>query len=143
MGIPASVAPELLDLTNKMVAFAWGWMAFGIFVGLIIGMWSFDGPAPTPSIVGPYDSTARRLIRLGHVAFIMLPLISMTYAVHILTTSLTPDNKLLAVKLCWFGMVGVPVTCMSGAFVRPTKYLMSFPAISMFVSLCMMAVGKH
>jgi hypothetical protein len=137
------VAAELAALTKSMVAFAWGWMAFGIFVGLIIGMWSFDGPAPTPAIVGDYDSCARRLIRLGHVAFIMLPLISMSYAVHILDTSLTPDNKMLAVKLMWFGMIGVPVTCMSGAFVRPTKYLMSFPAISVFVCLTMMAVGKQ
>ena len=129
-------------LTKMMVAFAWGWMAFGIFIGLIIGMWSFDGPAPTPAIVGDYDSCARRLIRLGHVAFIMLPLISMSYAIHIVDTSLAADTKLLAVKLCWFGMVGVPVTCMTGALVRPTKYLMAFPAISMFVCLVMMAVGK-
>lgn len=134
---------DLPALTHKMVAFAWAWMAFGILVGLIIGMWSFDGPVPTPDAVGAYDSTARRLIRLGHVAFIMLPLISMSYAVHIVDTSLSPENKLLAVKLCWLGMVGVPVTCISGAFVRPTKYLMSIPACSFFVCLVMMAVGKH
>ena len=126
-----------------MRAFAWGWMAFGIFAGLIMGMWSFDGPAPTPAIVGDYDSCARRLIRLGHVAFIMLPLISMSYGYQIKDTSLTPEHKLLAVKLCWFGMVGVPVTCMSGAIVRPTKYLMSFPAISFFICLCMMAAGQN
>ena len=133
---------DLPALINSMVAFAWGWMAFGIFVGLIIGMWSFDGPAPTPKIVGDYDSCARRLIRLGHVAFIMLPLISMTYASQIGATTLTEEHKMLAVKLCWFGMVGVPTTCMSGAFLRPTKYLMAFPAISFFVCLVFMAVGK-
>lgn len=133
---------DLALLTRSMVAFAWAWMALGIFVGLIIGMWSFEGPVPTPAVVGEYDSCARRLIRLGHVAFIMLPLISMSYAIHIVDTSLTPDSKILAVRLMWFGMVGVPVTCMMGAFVRPTKYLMSFPAISVFVCLVMMAVGK-
>ena len=141
MGAP--IPTDLAALTQSMVAFAWGWMAFGIFAGLIMGMWSFDGPAPTPAILGNYDSCARRLIRLGHVAFIMLPLISMSYAAQITGTSLSPENKVLAVQLCWTGMVGVPVTCMTGAIVRPTKYLMSIPAISFFVCLVMMAVGKH
>lgn len=138
-----AVASALPALTAKMVAFAWGWMAFGILVGLIIGMWSFDGPLPTPSAVGEYNNTGRRLIRLGHVAFIMLPLISMSYANQIAATSLSEDNKLLAVKLCWFGMIGVPVTCILSAFIRPTKYFMSFPACSFFVCLVMMAIGKQ
>jgi hypothetical protein len=136
------LSTDLAVLTKSMVAFAWGWMAFGIFTGLIIGMWSFEGPVPTPKIVGNYDDCARRLIRLGHVAFIMLPLISMSYAIHITDTSLTPENKLLGVRMMWFGMIGVPVTCMAGAFVRPLKYLMSFPAISVFICLCIMAAGK-
>lgn len=138
-----AVAAALPALTAKMVAFAWGWMALGIFVGLIIGMWSFDGPVPTPASVGDYNTTGRRLIRLGHVAFIMLPLISMSYAAQIESTSLSLDNKLLAVKLCWFGMIGVPVTCILGAFIRPLKYLMSFPACSFFACLVLMAIGKQ
>lgn len=137
------LSTDLVVLTKSMVGFAWGWMAFGIFTGLIIGMWSFDGPMPTPKIIGDYDSCGRRLIRLGHVAFIMLPLISMSYAMQISETSLSPENRILAVRLMWFGMIGVPVTCMAGGFVRPLKYLMSFPAISVFIALTMMACGKN
>jgi hypothetical protein len=137
-----AIEPDLARLTQSMVAFAWGWMATGIFTGLIFGLWSFEGPLPEPKSVGAYDSCARRLMRLGHVAFIMLPLISMSYAAQIGGTSLSPETKILAVRLCWLGMVGVPTVCMTSAFWRPTKYLFPIPAVSFFICLVMMAVGK-
>ena len=133
---------DLPKLIHCMVAFAWAWMAFGIFTGMIFGMYAFDGPLPTPSIMGPYDSCNRRLVRLGHVAFIMLPLISMNYGYQIATTSLAPATQLLAVKLCWCGMIGVPSICMSSAFWRWTKYFFAIPVVCFFTALVMMAYGK-
>ena len=133
---------DLPALTKAMVSFAWAWMATGIFIGLLFGLYSFEGPLPEPKAIGEYSSCSRRLLRLGHVAFIMLPLISMSYAAQIGATSLTDANKILAVKLCWLGMIGVPSICCTSAFVRWTKYFFCIPAVSFFICLVMMAVGK-
>jgi hypothetical protein len=140
--VTAGAAPAVASVAAAMVAFAWAWMAVGIFVGMLFGLYAFEGPLPTPNRIGEYDSCTRRLMRLGHVAFIMLPLISMAYANQIARTSLSPDTQILAVKLCWTGMIGVPTICMTGAFWRWTKYFFSIPVVCFFTSLIMMAVGQ-
>ena len=51
---------------NRVVA--WTGMACGAALGLIMGLWSFDGPVAPPNFIGDYTDTARRLLRLGHIA---------------------------------------------------------------------------
>jgi hypothetical protein len=43
-------------------------MSIGALTGMVMGMWSFDGPLAVPGWLGDYGSTARRLVRLGHIA---------------------------------------------------------------------------
>ena len=50
------LAGELPALAKAMVAFAWGWMATGIFIGLLFGLYSFEGPLPEPKSIGEYAS---------------------------------------------------------------------------------------
>lgn len=46
----------------------WGWLfiAAGMAVGLLIGLYAFDGPLPPPAFIGAYNDPIRRAIRLGH-----------------------------------------------------------------------------
>lgn len=129
-------------IAQSMVSFAWAWMAVGIAIGACLGMFAFEGPLPEPRVLTDYSSCNRRLLRLGHVAFIMLPLISMSYAEHIGATTLSPSTQVSAVVLCWIGMVGVPLVCVVSAFYRPIKYAFPVPVASFLVCLVMMAVGK-
>src|SRR5262249_46559052 len=59
-----------------------GWISacVGIATGLIMGLWSFDGPFPVPEWLGAYDQTARRLARLGHIAFLGLAIFNLLLA---------------------------------------------------------------
>jgi hypothetical protein len=45
-----------------------------------MGLWSFDGPMAPPSWIGEYADTSRRLIRLGHIAFIGLGILDILLA---------------------------------------------------------------
>ena len=52
-------------------------MAVGIATGLVMGLWSFDGPVPVPAWLGEYGDTPRRLARLGHIAFLGLGILNL------------------------------------------------------------------
>ena len=39
----------------------WASLAVGIATGLVMGLWSFDGPLPPPAWLGEYGDTPRRL----------------------------------------------------------------------------------
>ncbi len=43
-------------------------MALGALSGMLIGLWSFGGPAPVPDAVGDYGDLPRRLLRLGRLS---------------------------------------------------------------------------
>lgn len=60
----------------------WGWLliVLSMSVGLLIGLYAFDGPFPTPAFVGPYNGYARRLTRLGHAYVIVFGLLAILLA---------------------------------------------------------------
>lgn len=56
----------------------WTSAAVGGITGLILGLWSFDGPFPVPGFLGEYGDTSRRLVRLGHIAFFGLGILNLS-----------------------------------------------------------------
>lgn len=60
----------------------WGWLliASSMNVGLLIGMYAFDGPLSAPEFIGGYNEFVRRLSRLGHAYCIVLGLLAILLA---------------------------------------------------------------
>jgi hypothetical protein len=60
----------------------WGWVlvAASMGVGLMMGLYAFDGPLPDPDFIGAYSEFPRRLSRLGHAYCIVLGLVSIYIA---------------------------------------------------------------
>jgi hypothetical protein len=112
-------------------------------VGLVMGLWSFDGPLPTPSWIGDYADTSRRLARLGHIAFIGLGLIDILIERELLRSSLGAAARSVASWAMAFGNVLLPVTLFAAAFYRPAKYAMAVPASAVFLSLVLAALGSR
>src|SRR5258708_3463710 len=57
----------------------WGWCAIvlGPGGGSLLMAWCFAGPFPAPvPWLDSYDSVERRVLRLAHVAMVMIPLIN-------------------------------------------------------------------
>jgi hypothetical protein len=60
---------------------ATGWILFliGIIGGMVMGMWSFDGPVSAPAALADYSSLPRRLTRLAHIAAMALGITNILY----------------------------------------------------------------
>ena len=122
-----------------------GWItvAFGIAMGLVMGLWSFDGPLTPPSWIGAYGDTSRRLLRLGHIAFIMLGLISVMVETELGRSALAENARQRASRLMIAGNVFLPTALCAAAMWRPAKYLMPLPALCVFAALAMVAWGAR
>jgi hypothetical protein len=77
-----AAAGALLALREAAPLEAWGWLlaAASMGVGLLVGLYAFDGPFPTPRFVGTYNAFTRRLTRLGHAYCIAFGLLAVLLA---------------------------------------------------------------
>jgi hypothetical protein len=122
-----------------------GWisLAVGVATGLVMGLWSFEGPMTTPAWLGEYGDTSRRLARLGHIAFIGLGLINILLAHELPHSALGPRARRSASRHMNFGNIVLPITLFAAAAWRPAKYAMAIPATAVFVALCLAAWGAR
>jgi hypothetical protein len=120
-----------------------GWVStcLGAATGLILGLWSFDGPFAVPAWLGEYDQTSRRLARLGHIAFFGLGILNLLLAYELKRTTLGSLGRRTASWAMNFGNVFLPLTLFAAAVYRPLKYSMSVPALAVFVALAVAAYG--
>jgi hypothetical protein len=124
-------------------AVGWASLAVGVATGLVMGLWSFDGPLPTPAWLGEYGDTPRRLARLGHIAFIGLGILNILLSRELSISSLGDAGRQLASRAMNLGNVLLPVTLFAAAAWRPAKYAMGLPATAVLVALCLAAWGAR
>ena len=109
--------------------------------GLVLGLWSFDGPMSVPLWLGDYDGTSRRLARLGHIALFGLGFTNLFLARELPQLCLSPRARWWSSRLMNFGNIFLPLTLFAAAFHHPLKDLMPIPAISVSVALLIVAYG--
>lgn len=119
----------------------WVCMCLGIASGLILGLWSFDGPLPVPEWLGAYDQTGRRLVRLGHIAFLGLGILNVLLAGELRRRLLPAWGRRTASWAMNFGNVFLPLTLFAAAAYRPLKGVMAAPALAVFLALLLTAYG--
>ena len=118
------------------VLFGWGWMCIGLFSGLILGL-----QAEGENWLGGYASVTRRYLRLAHVAFIALSIINILYGKELASVALPNEVKDIGSALMIFGAAGVPLACISAAFLRKTKYLLPLPATAVLAGAIILVIG--
>ena len=120
-----------------------GWlsMAVGIGTGLLMGLWSFDGPMAVPDLLGEYGSVSRRLARLGHIAFLGLGILNVLLANELPRLTLADRWKRVASRTMNFGNLVLPPVLVLAAAWHPFKYLLPFPATAVFVAVVVTAWG--
>jgi uncharacterized membrane protein YiaA len=124
---------------NRVVG--WTSLAVGVAVGLVMGLWSFDGPLQPPGWLGEYAGTSRRLARLGHIAFIGLGLIDILIERELVRSALGSTHRAVVSWSMAMGNVLLPVALFGAAIYRPVKYFMAVPATLVFVALVLTAYG--
>jgi len=121
----------------------WLWISLGIGTGLVLGLKSepfgLDPRRDNPEWLGGYASAPRRLIRLGHIAFIMLGLLNVAYAFT--PCRLPADLQQAASRALAFGTIGVPLLCLAAARHRALKVLLGLPAAAVLVAALLTAWG--
>ncbi len=122
---------------NRIVA--WTGMACGAALGLIMGLWSFDGPLAPPSFIGDYTDTPRRLLRLGHIACFGIGILNLLLVQALLDSGDSPRAARHAAQAMNFGNVFLPLVLLIAAVYAPAKYLLPIPALSVFAALCLAA----
>jgi hypothetical protein len=121
----------------------WASLAVGVATGLVMGLWSFDGPLPTPAWLGEYGDTPRRLARLGHIAFLGLGILNILLARELPHSSLGERGHRVASLSMNVGNILLPITLFAAAAWHPAKYAMGIPATAVFVALCLAAWGAR
>jgi hypothetical protein len=119
----------------------WASACLGVLTGAVMGLWSFDGPLPPPAWLGEYGDTARRLARLGHIAFFGLGILDLLLARELPRSALGPLARRLASGAMIFGNVFLPLTLFAAAAYHPLKYLMGAPVFAVFLALVLAAYG--
>ncbi len=122
-----------------------GWWSLlaGVATGLVLGLWSFDGPLPVPGWLGEYGDTSRRLARLGHIAFTGLGILNILLARELPHSALDARSRRLASHAMNVGNVLLPILLLTAAAYPPVKYAMAVPASAVFVALCLAAWGAR
>jgi hypothetical protein len=118
-----------------------GWisMALGAGTGLVMGLWSFNGPVPTPEWLGEYHEVSRRLARLGHIAFFGLGILNILLSRELRDGFSGPRAASWASVTMNFGNIFLPLTLFGAAAFHPIKYFMAFPAFAVFIALSITA----
>jgi len=124
-------------LANRRIA--WTGMAIGAALGMTLGLWSFDGPLGVPAFLGDYDETARRLMRLGHIAFFGLGFVNLLLAREL--PGLAPRARRVAGAAMNFGNLGLPLTLVAASIWAPIKFAMPLPASAVLLALVVVAAG--
>ncbi len=130
-----------LNTSESNRRIGWTSAALGGITGLILGLWSFDGPLPVPEFLGEYDDTSRRLARLGHIAFFGLGILNLLTASQLERNTLSEKSSRVASWLMNFGNIFLPLTLFAASVYQPCKYLMPLPATAVTITMCLLAMG--
>jgi len=124
------------------VRVAWWMIALSLAGGAVLGAWSFGGPLPAPRAFEAYDALPRRLVRLAHIAGVMLPVLNLLYVRWIGRTSWGPGARRVGCRLLLGGTVGLPALLVAAAFWPPALYLMSLPVTALLAAVVLLAAGR-
>ena len=125
---------------QKNITFGWVWLLVGLICGAVIGMWSFNGPFPSP--LGDYTALPRRMVRLVHIAFVALSFLNILYGHEIDKVKLSGKFRKVGCQSLMFGSIFMPTLLIISAFFEPVKYLLAIPATLVILGISIMVIGR-
>ena len=114
------------------LAFGWCWITVGLVSGTVIGLFFHRA-----DWLGGYDAWPRRMVRLGHIAFLGTGILNLLFALTVLAlnpepTSGGPDPLVTAAGAAWvLGAISMPTICLLASWRKPLRHLFFIPVVSM------------
>ena len=128
-----------LGRTNIRVA--WWMIGASMAVGAVLGLWSFGGPLSAPPGFRAFDDLPRRLVRLGHIAAVALPILNLLYVPWMARSRWSRTTRRAGCGLLLFGTVALPSLLGLAAFWNPGLYLLPAPVVSLIAAVWLLAAG--
>jgi len=118
-------------------------LSLGLTAGLAMSLYAFEPMVRVPAPLAHYDDLPRRLIRLAHIAAIMLPLINIVLAPWLDRLALPRPLTQSASWLLLLGAVTLPLTLALEALVPPLIVwrLSAAPAVGFALGVFLVAAG--
>lgn len=107
-------------------AFGWFWIIFGFLSGMVMGTLFHD-----EQWLGGYASRSRRLIRLGHIAFVGLGMLNILFAHSLERITLSQSFIAIASWAFIVGGISMPLCCGLMAWNQRWHMLFAVPVISL------------
>jgi hypothetical protein len=123
------------------VRVAWWMIGGSMAVGAVLGLWSFGGPVTPPPGFRAFDDLPRRLVRLGHIAAIVLPALNLLYVPWMARSRWRSSTRRAGCRLLLFGTVALPSLLMLAAFWSPGRYLLPIPVTALIAAVWLLAAG--
>jgi hypothetical protein len=120
---------------------AWWMIGAGLAVGAVLGLWSFGGPVEPPPGFRAFDDLPRRLVRLGHIAAIALPLLNLLYVPWMARARWGESTRLAGCRLLLVGTLGLPSLLVVAAFWDPGRVLLPIPVAALIGAVFLLAAG--
>jgi hypothetical protein len=121
-----------------------GWVVFlaGIVGGMVMGMWSFDGPVNAPAALADYSSLPRRLTRLAHIAAMALGMTNILYGQELPRVRLSePIRRLGAHSMVAAAVLMPSFLALAAFFDTRWKFALPLPATATLVGVGIIVVG--
>lgn len=118
-------------------------LSVGLAAGLAMSVYAFAPMVEVPAALVHYDDLPRRLIRLAHIAAIMLPLINIVLGPWLDRLDLSPFARQAASWLLLGGAAGLPLALALEALlpVVITWHLSAPPALAFCLGVFVSAAG--
>ncbi|MCG3179986.1 MAG: hypothetical protein BIFFINMI_02340 [Phycisphaerae bacterium] len=113
-------------MAHANLQFAWCWMLTGLLTGALLGL-GFH----REQWMGGYGGWRRRLMRLGHIAFLGTGLLNLGFALTAIQLHMSGRWLAAASVLLIAGAVAMPVNCFLAAWREPFRHLFFIPVIGL------------
>ena len=108
---------------------AWAGIVLGFLVGSAMGLRFYD-----PQWLGGYASWPRRMLRLGHLCLVALPLLNLASLFFLEHFHLASSSVNVLLGLLLAGQISMPLVCFLSAYKLSFRYLFPVPVVSLIAA---------
>jgi hypothetical protein len=118
-------------------------IALSLVGGLAMSLYAFVPMVRVPERLLEYDDLARRLLRLAHVAAVLLPLLNIVFGLLLDRLRLSRGVRELSSVLLLAGAVGLPLALGAEALLPAARawHLAGPPAVAMTLGTALVSLG--
>lgn len=118
-------------------------LSFGFIAGLAMSLYAFQPMVRPPASLDQYDDLPRRMLRLAHIAAIMLPLINIVLGPWIDRLDLSGAARAWASRFLLWGAVLVPLALGVEAAWAPARsvHLSGLPVVAFCTGVFIVSAG--